>query len=186
MIDHLAPEAGQWPNLWAAWVFGLGSLAESPPDPWSALEAAWKGEAPALELPVTLREAGLREAWYYTTQTPGIPCLRNAWLVLPKTSVERVSIYLPSLPLAGRLLPLELQRGFYKQLSAKNSFQYNYSYDFFGLMLKRNYESSSAGGRELAALWLGPLLPELEEPDFIFASMDGVSYHKISINSKLE
>lgn len=182
LMMQLSADSAGWPNLWAAWVYGLGALAELPPNPQSAIDIVKKGKGQILPLPEALLGAGLTCAWLVLdTENPN-PTFHDAWLVLlGKKSVE-VKILLPSGISAWRLLPLPLQKGVKELFDNKVEFDGNFFMDFFTLPLHAKLQDKD----EFTAIWLTPLISGKYLPHYLFASVNDLVYHKLTVLNSVQ
>lgn len=168
----LSSDPAGWPNLWAAWVWGIGSAAEIPPDGAAALAAAGRGERARLAVPKKLAGAGLAKAWLCAIkEDAGLVC-SGLWLVLEAAGPLRLNILLPAKPDRLRLAP------FFWQKKAFALFEEGglYKRDFFTPYCATSLDVSLEKG--LRALWLGPVSADL--PRFLFASAGAPVYAELA------
>lgn len=129
MSEALPAQPETWPNLWAAWMFGLGSVHSAAPDPAAAVTAL---QAPAglaaqkplsLTLPQPLHDAGIDDAWL--VRANGAPggghppateaTFSNLWLVIHGqdiSRIKRIAVLRINKEDWRRLMPVVLQRQF--------------------------------------------------------------------------
>ena len=127
MGEALPPQPETWPNLWAAWMLGLGGVYSAAPTPHAAIAAV---QAPAeraaqkplqFVLPQTLQHAGIEAAWLvHANGTPPNTLLAaatstfsNYWLVLHGQDlswIERIAVLRLNQTDWRRLMPVYLQR----------------------------------------------------------------------------
>ena len=127
-------ETGQpetWPNLWAAWMLGLGGVYSAPPVASAAVAALETPAEQAAQKPVTLglprnlsqdlpqvvRDAGIDAAWLVRANgappTAGTVTFSDLWLVLHGQNlarIERIAVLRLNKPDWRRLMPVFLQR----------------------------------------------------------------------------
>lgn len=98
----------KWPNLWAAWIYGVGAISANLPDPSSAINAAINSEALEFAIPENLIAKGVTQAWL----VEAISRQNLSWLVLRinKDLPEVIKILAPNPENIKRLLPLPLQK----------------------------------------------------------------------------
>jgi len=129
MGEALPRQPETWPNLWVAWMFGLGGVYSAPATPSAAL-ATLRALSPApLELPQTLRAKGIEAAWLVRAQaalgvTPsaGNALYDDCWLILRVTEparFKRIAVLRLNAPDRRRLMPLFLQRELAARLEAR-------------------------------------------------------------------
>lgn len=92
VYDEPLPEDPEhWPNLWAAWMYGVGGVAGARPDPARAVAAvsglrspdAFRGGAPLpLAVPPALRRHGVDAAWRVIASGGPNPTFADTWLVM--------------------------------------------------------------------------------------------------------
>lgn len=127
MGEALPAQPETWPNLWAAWMLGLGGVYSAPPLPSAAVAALrtpaeLSGQQPVrLALPLGLQNAGIDAAWL--TRANGAPpsmqpsaaavTFNNLWLVLharDSSRIERIAVLRLNKANWRRLMPVFLQR----------------------------------------------------------------------------
>lgn len=134
----------QWPNLWVAWMYGVGGVASAAPDPAPAVaqvldapEAGTEGAdngpddltravqaAPGpLTVPAALRRLGVKGAWRVTASGGPNPTFADVWLVVAcrEPLPERIAIVRPNPLDWRRLLPLGAQAWLLDRLIRQNS-----------------------------------------------------------------
>lgn len=103
MKEALATDVKTWPNGWAAWFYGTGSLKAVWPEP--------PEDCPRipLALPRPVRDAGVTRAW--RAFAPANNSI-NDWLILETVGAPTgaLTIFRASMPETGRLLPMFLQK----------------------------------------------------------------------------
>ena len=123
--DPLCPTPTTWPNLWVAWMLGLGGVYAVQPSPVAAIDQARElppDSASSLKVPEALRQAGIDAAWLVqaqaapskdTAQTTAT--FDNYWIVLhlaQERRNERIAVLRVNAPDWRRLLPLPAQQAF--------------------------------------------------------------------------
>lgn len=126
VYDEALPENPEhWPNLWAAWMYGVGGVASARPDPARAVAAvsgppdALPGGAPIpLALPAALRRHGVDGAWRVTASGGPNPTFADTWLVLAcrRALPGRLTLFRPNPPDRRRLAPLPVQTWLLRRL----------------------------------------------------------------------
>lgn len=163
-----------WPNLWAAWAYGLGSIMELPPDPFAAIAAVRNGAGERLALAGESLLSELSGAWLLREADYRNPALCGVWLVLSASRPLTARILLPSPPDRARLLPFFIQEKVYEAFKRESSCQEKFFTPFCareaGISIEKNW----------GAFWLGP--PRPGRFYIIFASFGGIMYEKISEN----
>ena len=126
MGEALPAQPETWPNLWAAWMLGLGGVYSAPPAASAAVAALG---APAdmaaqkpvtLELPQALHDAGIDTAWLVRANgapsnaqpTAATTTFSDLWLVLRGqdiSRIERIAVLRLNKPDWRRLMPVYLQ-----------------------------------------------------------------------------
>lgn len=125
--DPLRQYPRHWPNLWVAWMFGVGSVRMTPPqwyEEWTReLQRVGSGELPAqeagspleLRIPQPLRELGLRHAWLTACRAVPNATFAETWLVLdmerplPPRLAETLEVWRLNPVDPRRMLPLQGQ-----------------------------------------------------------------------------
>lgn len=127
MGEALPAQPETWPNLWAAWMLGLGGVYSAPPAASAAVTAL---EAPAgmaaqkpvtLGLPQALHDAGIDAAWLVRANgaptnaqpTAATTTFSDLWLVLHGqdiSKIERIAVLRLNKTDWRRLMPVFLQR----------------------------------------------------------------------------
>ena len=127
MDEALPAQPETWPNLWAAWMLGLGGVYSAPPVATAAVAAL---EAPAdmaaqkpvkLGLPQPLHDAGIDAAWLVRANgaptnahpTAATTTFSDLWLVLHGqdiSKIERIAVLRLNKTDWRRLMPVFLQR----------------------------------------------------------------------------
>ena len=127
MGEALPPQPETWPNLWAAWMLGLGGVYSTPPAPSAAIAIL---QAPAelaaqrplhLVVPQALQNTGIEAAWL--VRANGVPpqyllsaatsTFNDFWLVLhgqDLSRIERIAVLRLNQTDWRRLMPVFLQR----------------------------------------------------------------------------
>lgn len=178
---YLAQDPEGWPNLWAAWVYGLGSLSEREPDSSAAFEALKEDLAIELKVPTDLLAGGLERLWYYADYNNPNPSFRDAWLIFSASKAITLSIILPSLPEEGRLLPMLLQRKIYGALRERATYEWKAWLALFSIRLVAKLQETG----KINALCLKPCLNSQALPNYLFASIDGLIYHRLLLTEKI-
>lgn len=126
MDEALPARPETWPNLWAAWMLGLGGVYSAPPVASAAVAAL---EAPAdmaaqqpvmLELPQALHDAGIDAVWLVRANgapssaqpTAATTTFSDLWLVLRGqgiSRIERIAVLRLNKISWRRLMPVFLQ-----------------------------------------------------------------------------
>lgn len=127
MGEALPEQPETWPNLWAAWMLGLGGVYSAPPMAAAAV-AALEGPADmaaqkpvTLSLPQGLHDAGIDAAWLVRANgappnaqlTAATTTFSDLWLVLHVqdiSKIERIAVLRLNKTDWRRLLPVFLQR----------------------------------------------------------------------------
>lgn len=126
MGEALPAQPETWPNLWVAWMLGLGGVSSAPPVPSAAVATLEAPENMAaqkpviLGLPQALHDTGIDAAWL--VRANGAPAnaqpsaatttFSNLWLVLHGqdiSTIERIAVLRLNKTDWRRLLPLFLQ-----------------------------------------------------------------------------
>lgn len=125
--DPLRQYPLHWPNLWAAWMFGVGSVRMSPPqwyDEWTqelrrvadgTLPAEEGGSPLALPVPSVLHDLGVRHIWLAACRAVPNATFAEAWLVLdmaqalPSPQAETLEVWRLNPVDPRRMLPLQGQ-----------------------------------------------------------------------------
>ena len=126
MGEALPPQPESWPNLWVAWMFGLGSVHSAQPLAGAAVAALLAPAEVSAQKPVQLatsaplRTAGVDGAWLVRANGAPAPdqlatasTFSNLWLVLhgqDLTQVKRIAVLRVSKEDWRRLMPVFLQR----------------------------------------------------------------------------
>ena len=126
MGEALPPQPDSWPNLWVAWMFGLGSVHSAQPLAGAAVAALLAPAEVSAQKPVQLatsaplRTAGVDGAWLVRANGAPAPdqlatasTFSNLWLVLhwqDLTQVKRLAVLRVSKEDWRRLMPVFLQR----------------------------------------------------------------------------
>ena len=126
MGEALPPQPESWPNLWVAWMFGLGSVHSAQPLAGAAVAALLAPAEVSAQKPVQLatsaplRTAGVDGAWLVRANGAPAPdqlatasTFSNLWLVLhwqDLTQVKRLAVLRVSKEDWRRLMPVFLQR----------------------------------------------------------------------------
>ncbi len=97
MGEAMPSNPEEWPNLWVAWLYGVGSTRSALPDKEAAIVAAESGRnnSKELEIPTNWREQGIGKGWlvtvdggaYLASRSVGSVQhvgFRNLWLVLKR------------------------------------------------------------------------------------------------------
>lgn len=68
MGESMPANPEQWPNLWVAWLYGVGSACSAMPDREAAIVAAASGRSTSVEItiPSSWQEQGMEKAWLVT------------------------------------------------------------------------------------------------------------------------
>ena len=124
--EALPPQPESWPNLWVAWMFGLGSVNSAQPIAGAAIAALLAPEEVSAQRPVQLatseplRAVGIDGAWL--VRANGAPAqdqlatastFSNLWLVLhgqDLTQLKRIAVLRVNKEDWRRLMPMFLQR----------------------------------------------------------------------------
>lgn len=119
MQEALSAERHRWPNKWAAWVYGTGSIRAVLPDATQAV-LHLPDEGLELRVPEGLFVQGLRKAYKIHAQGQNIT-FYNTWLVLEFADEppELVSVFMPTQTEEGRLMPEILQAFLLERLLEK-------------------------------------------------------------------
>lgn len=119
-----------WPNLWVAWMFGLGGVYSAQPAPAAAVAALRANSPTPLELPEALRAAGIEAAWLVRAKAvpQGIVSSRadatfdDCWLLLrhgDAARLKRIAVLRLNAPDSRRLMPLFIQRELVARLATR-------------------------------------------------------------------
>lgn len=155
MGEALPRQPETWPNLWVAWMFGLGGVYSAGPSPAQAVAALETASPTPLAMPEALRAAGIEAAWLTRTRavpegispSPADATFDDCWLILRSDDparLKRIAVLRLNKPDGRRLLPLFVQ----KELAARVAAQ---------AALPR---AEAASG---LAAWAGELLPFVGE-----------------------
>ena len=125
MGEALPPQRETWPNLWVAWMFGLGSVHSAQPHAGAAVAALLAPPAEAAQKPVQLvtsaplRAVGVDGAWLVRANGAPSPdqlatasTFSNLWLVLhgqDLAQLKRIAVLRVSKEDWRRLMPVFLQ-----------------------------------------------------------------------------
>ena len=109
--EALPREPAAWPNLWVAWLYGIGSVRSAPGDAAAAGAAVAQSQARPLEVSPQLAALGIRAAWLAVTAGENVT-FSEIWLVLRCAAPlpEQWSLWRQSPVDMRRLPPLPLQR----------------------------------------------------------------------------
>ena len=126
MGEALPPQPESWPNLWVAWMLGLGSVHSAQPLAGAAVAALLAPAEVSAQKPVQLatsdplRTAGVDGAWLVRANGAPAPdqlatasTFSNLWLVLhgqDLTPIKRIAVLRVSKEDWRRLMPVFLQR----------------------------------------------------------------------------
>lgn len=175
MLLGLSDNAEVWPNLWAAWVYGLGAIAELPPDPQRAIAAVKTGKGKILKIPTPILEAGITEAWLVEDSQNSNPTFNDIWLILLASKPLKLKFLLPSTVSGSRLMPLFLQNKEERFFDQKEQFGESFFTGFFSIPLAAEIKEK----RDLTAIWLAPFREHM--PNYFFASVNDLVYHKLIV-----
>lgn len=171
MEESLAPDYAQWPNLWAAWMWGCGAIKSSPQAPQNAILKVISGNATELSIPGGIN--GIDGAWRVSATGGPNSTFADDWLVLRGFRGKSITVMKPAAPDWLRLMPLPLQYYWLDKLAANRtaciSFYMNLSGIFF------HFDNCEATDGWLA-LPLGRINPA---PQYLFASFDGLTYYRL-------
>lgn len=176
MDEPLPGSPEVWPNLWVAWLYGVGSVRSASPNPAAALAPASSATDPGsctgpvpLAVPGQLRDLGLEEAWLMQAQGGPNPTFANTWLVLRAvgTLPERIAILRLNPPDWQRLLPLPAQHILLERLERRSSLEADLAVRLAGQRLDFDSRDWQAGSKlyafpvaatqpALAALFFSP------------------------------
>ncbi len=173
LFHRLAPEVDGWPNLWAAWVYGLGSIKAVDPAPGPAAQAVLDGIAPELALPAEFHQKGIHQAWRLQTRGAN-PTFATDWIVVKAAEgAPDITFLRPNPVMPGRLAPQWLQK------------------KMLGCLLQKQSTGTGIKAR-LAATLMAPLRQQVRDlrvyrcgmampaahpwPQAIFASINGKDY----------
>ncbi len=126
MDEALPAQPETWPNLWAAWMLGLGGVYSAPPVPSAAVAALEAPADMAAQKPVTLgvpqavHDAGIDAAWLVRANgapanaqpTAATTTFSDLWLVLHGqdiSKIERIAVLRLNKTDWRRLMPVFLQ-----------------------------------------------------------------------------
>ena len=126
MGEALPPQPDSWPNLWVAWMFGLGSVHSAQPLAGAAVAALLAPPEISAQKPVQLaasaplRTAGVDGAWLVRANGAPAPdqlatasTFSNLWLVLhgqDLTQIKRIAVLRICKEDWRRLMPVFLQQ----------------------------------------------------------------------------
>lgn len=115
--EALPRDPAAWPNLWVAWLYGIGSVRSASGD---AADAAARFRARPLEPSPPLAALGIRDAWLAVTEGENAT-FSEVWLVLRCATPlpEQWSLWVQSPVDMRRLPPLPLQR-WWRMLAAES------------------------------------------------------------------
>lgn len=182
MQGDLTTEPEGWPNLWAAWVYGLPALAEAEAHSGSALAAIKSGLGKKLMILENLSSMGLAHAWIYRNEDQADILSEGDWLIFQSGQKFALKLLLPVNPRTGRLMPLPLQNMGQKFLKNAGSVHGGFPWKFFAIPLHVEVK----GNEELTAIWLGPPMEAAWLPDYLFASTDGITYYQMKVATAQE
>lgn len=126
--EALPENPEHWPNLWAAWMYGVGGVASARPDPARAVaavsglrcpEAPRDGGPLPLALPPALRLNGVEGVWRVRAWGGPNPTFADTWLVMAcrQPLPGRLSLFRAAPPHWRRLAPLPAQTWLLRRLT---------------------------------------------------------------------
>lgn len=174
-LPDLKADPAGWPNIWAAWVYGLPALAEIPPQSRPVLKAIAEGKGQPISIGSTLREAGLASAWLYLDEPHSDSAA--AWLVLESSKAIKINILLPMRPNKARLLPIQIQKNAWLTLESETIL---HATPFTRLSSLSLNAALSPGVK--TALWLESGIHSSTLPKYLFASANALVYYKLSVS----
>lgn len=130
--EALPENPEHWPNLWAAWMYGVGGVASARPDPARAVAAvSTPGAAPVtrdggplpLALPPALRQNGVDGIWRVRASGGPNPTFADTWLVMAcrQALPAGLSLFRPAPPDRRRLAPLPAQAWLLRRLKRQTA-----------------------------------------------------------------
>lgn len=159
-----------WPNLWAAWFYGTGSVhATLPPLPYDAISGSDN-----LELAVgnELKSLGMDRIWL--AKAAGNLGRAMWWLVVKGEKPAHISILLPSWPCISRLAPLHLQQMWLNRILAERTLEPSFSTLLGTIKINAPQGIPAKDGIFGVPLDIyGPLKPKV-----IFLSVNGSAYYR--------
>lgn len=162
MKEALTDNEKAWPNTWAAWFYGIGSI-----------RAVWpeiQGSCPLipLDIPSHIREAGIARAW--RALAPAGNSI-NDWLLIEagEEQTGNLTIFRAAQPTTGRLAPMFLQKLWASAFASEDSFAVKPQTALGGVFLP-------ASG--LGIIPLGISMPDRPEPP-IFVNCPGNIYYRL-------
>lgn len=125
--ETLPENPEHWPNLWVAWMYGVGGVACARPDPAQAVAAVSGSRSPGasrdggpvpLALPPALRRHGVDGAWRVAASGGPNPTFADTWLVMAcrRALPEGIALFRPNPPDRRRPAPLPAQAWLLRRL----------------------------------------------------------------------
>lgn len=172
MEESLARGFSQWPNLWAAWMWGCGAIKSSPPAPQNAILKVISGNA--MELSAQGEEMkGLDGAWRVSATGGPNSTFADDWLVLRGFKGKTITVMKPARPDWLRLMPLPLQYYCLDKLAANKAASVSFFMNLSGIFFHFDNCEATDG-------WLAlPLGLTSLAPQYLFASFDGLTYYRL-------
>lgn len=168
--EGLAPREEQWPNLWAAWYYGIGGV--------KAVKPVFSGPLPGVRLSVPAELGQIERAWRLAGKADPENPLPLDWILLktPAPLPQRISILRPNPLSFGRLAPLPLQKFWLDDLLGKKE---TGSAGVAALACGNHvFETAAAGRNGYYAFPLGP--GGMDYPPALFLSLDGRRFYRLS------
>lgn len=171
MDEALAPEYAQWPNLWAAWLWGCGAIKSSSPAPQNAILKVISGNGMELHIPEKIK--GLEGAWRVSATGGPNSTFADDWLVLRGFKGKSITIMKPVAPTWMRLAPLPLQYYLQDKLAANETTNISIFMSLSGTFFHfYNYKAIDD--------WLALPIGRINiTPQYLFASFDGLTYYRL-------
>ena len=177
MGETLPDEAEAWPNLWVAWMYGVGGVRSSRPDPLTAVRNVGNAATPTvLTVPPALRERGVSAAWRVRAQGGPNITFADTWLVLRADGPlpESIAVLRPNPPDRRRLAPLPVQNWLLTRLLEQDSLKIGFCERLTGEPLSFKTKLWRTAG-----FYAFPLGPAGENWPGLFLSLDRRNFYRL-------
>lgn len=178
--EPLKPRASEWPNHWAAWLYGVAGVEARMPDGKYAVGIVASGEALELAIPPTLEKAGIAGAWQVISPFQANPAFETRWLVVERreSMAGNADILLPAPISWQRLLPVPLQKYCLRKLLA-SSYGVGDVARLAAIRLKFNPEQWRYGDFYAFPVAIGYAGTNASGPHAIFISLNSAPYARL-------